>query len=1337
MAPDDRTPVAWPQWSRVDDHGLARFVTPQASRWLPLPISRFDVSRQADQYQIIARSIYDTLREQNIRYALEEYHPSQTLQTIRTPAKVLTAPREGTCLDLAALYCGLCLAYELLPILIVTEDHAFAAVSLTHGVRDWNRYRPGRELFAAGPLTDAQALRDLIDEESFLAVECTGFAHSDRLGQKISDRPEAQQRSGGVLTFDQAVQAGRLQLDRTDRPLQFAIDVAVAHYGWRIEPHSLEMPPSAATDKRLRDYLRAMQYVARRHPYSLAIPNAPDLSTVYLRQEATKAQNDQPAGTETVAKSHSLRADLNLLADRPGALVIGGPGAGKSSLLRYLTKIAANGSLEGSESGGFPILIAADALVADRPLPEALAQGVATTVGALLADRELAQMFEYEPMPRTPWLVLLDGVDEVPDPARRRRILDIVAYWCSAPSPYRFLVTSRALPPAELKILEKEALPIYVLEPFTRSQLPEFATRWFEALNIQNSEQLVANFVDQVSHSQLSSLVEIPLIATMMCVVFASRSNQALPRSRLDLYEDFISLLLAKRNTQINALARMQERVRPYGSTAEKAVDELMTGLRSLLEHIAAFRWDSPLQDTESPVDIAYMRLELLRPGHLPGNEWRDILREALRISGLLVEQGEDLQFLHFTIKEFLAACQLSARPTDRELDSLRLINNSSFSRFQVAIWVRDFPELGRAIAERLYNGSIYGLRFFADLVGDGVPLPSDTINLATQRLGALAADTRYEYRIDATEALTALDPQRGFSLWEIFARDPQMYQEALRRLIRISPARAQKVMATIATEPETGQAIREWISYELAQLDRELARDVLVKIAMHEDIPGIGRRWAINSLMGLELSVYVNLLSGIAGKNNTSAFLRRWSAQKLNEIDQERGSDALFTIAADSDIGGLHRRWAAHALSGSNATRALEAFRTIAADPRVDGADRLRAVVEISDHYPEQAVTILTAIATDDRVASEDRLGAATKLVHLDSPNGVEALAALAADRATVGRIRLQAALALESIDESRSIELLAGIAIDPVMAGHERVEAALRLVQTHPQGAASRLAPLALDVGIGVPDRMDLAEALAQLDSKVGASSFASIAADSAIAGTYRLMAALELVGLNEKAGVEALGALASEAGMEAVHKVRAAFELAALVRERGINALAALASDTQTDLGRSDLIVRALRHAQRERRMAFYHGVDVEFIPEATPGRCISYRVQAAYLLSGYDRIRAIDLLEALIDDDDTGVAEQAREVLDSCRSSLSPPGRRVRTSMSGYCGVELAPAGNRWLEQAARHITAELPQYLFHSVVAGRTEAFLAAKRTRVAFVSTSGCSNPAAMRRPLS
>src|SRR5216684_4106281 len=189
----------WPKWSRLDDRGLARFVTPEAHRWVPLEINRFDVATDPDGCRIIAKAIYDAIKERNVRYAFEQYHPSAALQTIRTPAEVIDSPREGTCLDLAAVFCGVCEAYELLPLLLVIEGHALAAVSLTHGVREWGRLRPGRELFATGPLTDAQRLRGLIDEGAFLAIECTGFAHSEQL-ELMGDVPEGLHRVRGVLT---------------------------------------------------------------------------------------------------------------------------------------------------------------------------------------------------------------------------------------------------------------------------------------------------------------------------------------------------------------------------------------------------------------------------------------------------------------------------------------------------------------------------------------------------------------------------------------------------------------------------------------------------------------------------------------------------------------------------------------------------------------------------------------------------------------------------------------------------------------------------------------------------------------------------------------------------------------------------------------------------------------------------------------------------------------------------------------------------------------------------------------------------------------------------------
>jgi hypothetical protein len=92
-------------------------------------------------------------------------------------------------------------------------------------------------LFEQKPLADGKELRKLLDQGSFLPVECIGFAH----GQQRATSP-----TGTDLTFDDAVRVGRAHFDE-DRSFKFAVDIAVAHYGWRVEPYPVVWQPGAWT----------------------------------------------------------------------------------------------------------------------------------------------------------------------------------------------------------------------------------------------------------------------------------------------------------------------------------------------------------------------------------------------------------------------------------------------------------------------------------------------------------------------------------------------------------------------------------------------------------------------------------------------------------------------------------------------------------------------------------------------------------------------------------------------------------------------------------------------------------------------------------------------------------------------------------------------------------------------------------------------------------------------------------------------------------------------------------------------------------------------------------
>ncbi len=229
------------KWSKANPKDLAKFIDRNAIRLLDkLEINRFDLSHDSDGRRKLVKAIYNALVERNINYAYEQYQPIAAIQIIRAPHEILRIPGEGTCLDLAALFCGLCLGCELVPQIVIIEGHALAMVSLNHSLNRWNdEFNSERNFFNTAELlvgTDSLTkLTQLIDEEAYLAIECTGFAHTQSF--ENSDQPEAKYRKAdGTLSFDNALSAGRQQLENTSRSFQFVIDIAVAHYAWQIDP---------------------------------------------------------------------------------------------------------------------------------------------------------------------------------------------------------------------------------------------------------------------------------------------------------------------------------------------------------------------------------------------------------------------------------------------------------------------------------------------------------------------------------------------------------------------------------------------------------------------------------------------------------------------------------------------------------------------------------------------------------------------------------------------------------------------------------------------------------------------------------------------------------------------------------------------------------------------------------------------------------------------------------------------------------------------------------------------------------------------------------------------
>jgi hypothetical protein len=972
--------------------------------------------------------------------------------------------------------------------------------------------------------------------------------------------------------------------------------------------------------------------------------------------------------------------------------------------------------------------VPAVALAADVPFAEALAGGVTSALGARLADRDLAGLFENEPIPGIPWIVLVDGVDEILAPERRRRVLETVRFWRAHSSLYRFLVTSRPLPKGQLDALYDEKIPIYEIEPFSQDQLPELAKRWFSALKIPNPEDSLIVFLERLEDSQLRRLADIPLIATMLCVVFASKDGMDLPLSRVSLYEEFITLLMTKRYMQINALERLQQWIHPYGKTAEIAVDALMANFRPLLESIADERLQG--RGPEVLLDAVVTRVRDLPPAHLPSEQWRMIVEESLRLSGLVVDKSGQLSFFHFTIEEYLAVCARKI-PADiiPEILEQRRNGRNSVALLRAGVLIDRSPNQARAAAAALTDVGLDGLTFLAALVNEGTQFPVGALDDAQDKLKGYSAtpdgqwsDTTYE----AAEAIALIDPALGFRYWQQFADDKNLARRevAARMMLRISYHRAAPILEPLALAGETPLRIRQAIVYGVTVANRQRSDELLTKIILSPIVDNTTRHWAIELVHERSYLAYFDLLRRVAVEPGVPGAYRRWAAETLYQQgeDDEQGAAAIAAVARDPTVPGVDRFYAVATLMNQPYYRgirrrelAFDLFGAIAADPAAESTYRLKAARELLPGSPDRGRRVLSLLADDKYANGLQRAQAAALLIDLDPSRGIDAAARIAADPSTDDDGRVEAALALAWVSRPRAAIILLDITADRrvdavyrIAAANnlngidrdafrlaleiivsdrqineiDRVNAGLQLTKLSPQSGRLAFETLVDDATISPFARLEISCRLIELKSEKGTVALPSLSANRHLDDTRRLHAAMEL------GQSQPLAALAADPTVNGLYRVRAAFELAALERQPGIQALVLLCKDPTTEHVPSDGFTFTRQRRRRSTWQAAYlrlpekrppsKGLS-ELVPSRVTGwigrfskkkqtsrpaasgsvagdayaietmtessQFISRRVQAARLLSQYDRLAAVDQLISLARDADEDVASQA--------------------------------------------------------------------------------------------
>lgn len=350
---------------------------------------------------------------------------------------------------------------------------------------------------------------------------------------------------------------------------------------------------------------------------------------------------------------------LKVANEKQYLMVLGGPGAGKSTFLRRMGLEALKGDKGRFKHGCIPVFIELKTFNADEINIEKVIAKEFSTCGFPDPEESTKKLLKQGKL-----LILLDGLDEVPTKNMNeaiRQIQDFVDRY----DKNRFIASCRT---AAYRSGFRRFSDVAMAD-FDNAQIKQFIQNWFqsEADKKAGTDQKCWEVLQKPENRAAKELAHTPLLLTFLCLVYDRSQN--FPDNRSVLYCKSLRILLEE-----------------WASEKRILRDEIYQGLHTELEEILlseiaykGFEADRLFFAQREIVEQikTFLASNLNAPQHLDGEA---VLNAIALQQGILVERAENIfSFSHLTLQEYLTAQYIDDR---RQVEKL-VTENLSHKRWK------------------------------------------------------------------------------------------------------------------------------------------------------------------------------------------------------------------------------------------------------------------------------------------------------------------------------------------------------------------------------------------------------------------------------------------------------------------------------------------------------------------------------------------------------------------------------------------------------------------------------------------------------------------------------